>query len=138
MEVGRSAEEGHKELGMGTRGEQGQEMELCGGGQMGALLCFCTSVCLHLRLRRLLLLLCVNGWVVTGGLMNELALQLGGGKSLAKCSYPVSHFLRFLMILASLQVQDPSHLSRAVRHGCWSGQESDVPQQVLAIHPVPQ
>lgn len=94
MGVGRAAGEGHKELGMGTQGERAQGMELYGDGWMGALLDFYTSVCL--------LLLCVSGWVVTGGLMNEVALQLGGGKSRAKCNYSVSHFLRFLMILASL------------------------------------
>lgn len=76
---------------------------------MGALLYSCTNVC-----RRL----CASGWVVTGGLMNEVALQQGDGNSELNCSHSASHFLRFLMTLVSLSVQDPSHLVGVVHPGC--------------------
>lgn len=71
MEVGRSVVGVGTGMEMGTLEEQVQAVELSGGEWRGALLYFCTSVCL---------LLCESGWALTGDLMDEAALQVAGGQ----------------------------------------------------------
>lgn len=71
MEVGRTEVEVGTGMEMGTPEEQVPVVEPSACEKRGALLYFCTSVCL---------LLCESGWVLTGDLMNEAALQVADGQ----------------------------------------------------------